>query len=56
MVAAFHNSGDLGEAFVWRWLGVSPGVVLLAAVLMAIGGFAVGTWLEKKKGTVVNPE
>jgi len=56
MVAAFHNSGNMGEVFVWRWLGVSPGVILLLAVLMAVGGFAIGTLIENKKGTVVNPQ
>ena len=56
LVTSFHNAGSLGEVFVWEWLGVSPGVILLIAVLMAVGAFAVGTLVEKKKGTVVQSD
>ncbi len=56
LVHSFYNSGDMGEAFVWKWLGVSPGVALLAAALIAVGAFTLGTIVEKKKGTVVQPE
>ncbi|TKJ39133.1 sulfurtransferase [candidate division LCP-89 bacterium B3_LCP] len=53
---AFQNSGEMGEVFVWQWLGVSPGIVLLGAVLMAIGAFSLGTIVENKKGSVVQPD
>ncbi|MBU0517666.1 YeeE/YedE family protein [bacterium] len=53
---SFSNAGAMGETFVWQWLGVSPGVVLLAAVLMAIGAFSLGTVLERQKNGVVQPE
>ncbi len=56
LIAGFHTSGAMGEVFVWQWLGVSPGVVLLGAVGMAIGAFTVGTMVEKKKGSVIQPE
>ena len=53
LINTFQNSTSMGETYVWRWLGVSPGVILLLAVLMAIVAFSLGTLLEKKKGTVV---
>ena len=46
----------MGEVFVWKWLGFSPGIVIFAASLMAVGAFTVGTIVERKKGTVVTPE
>ena len=55
-ITGFHNSGSMGEIFVWQWLGTSPGVIVLAAVLMAVGAFTVGTMVEKKSKGVVQPE
>ncbi len=49
------TTGAMGVRFVWEWLGVSPGLVLLAAVLMAVGAFSLGTMVEKKKDGVVKP-
>jgi len=56
LVQSFYNSGAMGETYVWKWLGVSPGVVLFGAVLMAIGAFSLGTILERQKNGVVQPE
>lgn len=56
LVNKFANSGSMGEAYVWQWLGTTPGVVLLGAAFMAVGAFTLGTFLEKKKGTVIQPE
>ena len=55
-MTSFHNAGSMGEVFVWKWLGVSPGIVIFAASLMAVGAFTVGTIVERKKGTVVTPD
>ncbi len=55
-IDSFHNSGSLGEVFLWRLLGTSPGVVLLGAVIIAVVAFSIGTMVEKKSGTVVQPE
>jgi len=55
-INTFHMSGSMGEIFVWEWLGTSPGVIVLAAVLMAVGAFTVGTMVEKKSKGVVQPE
>lgn len=55
-IEKFHNSGSMGEAYVWQWLGTSPGVILLAASVMAVGSFALGTMAERKSGGVVQPE
>lgn len=54
-VDGFANSGAMGEAFVWSWLGVAPGTMMLLAVAMAVGAFSLGTWIERKKGSVVEP-
>ena len=56
LFASFTTSGSMGEAFVWEWLGVSPGVAVLMAVLMAVGAFAVGTIVERKKNLIIQPE
>lgn len=55
-IETFHNSGSMGEAYIWKWLGTSPGMVMLGAVVMAVGAFAVGTMVEKKSGGVVQPD
>ncbi|MBZ0265188.1 YeeE/YedE family protein [bacterium] len=49
----FTKLGSMGEAYVWDWLGVAPGVVVLAAVLMAVGAFSLGTWVERRSGNVL---
>ncbi len=56
LIREFHHSGEMGEVYVWQWLGTTPGVVLLGAVLMAVGAFSLGTMVEQKKGTVVQPD
>lgn len=54
-IRSFHHAGAMGEAYVWQWLKTSPGVTMLLAVLMAVGAFSLGTWLERKKNGVVAP-
>jgi rhodanese-related sulfurtransferase len=38
-IVAFHNSGELGAAFVYNYLGVPAPVLALGVVLMAVGAF-----------------
>ncbi|MFH0882242.1 MAG: DUF6691 family protein [bacterium] len=49
------NAMPMGEFFVWQWLGVSPGVVVLTAVLMAVGAFTLATVVERRKNQIVMP-
>ncbi len=54
----FHTlrmAGSMGVKFVWEWMGVGPGVVVLMAVVMAVGAFTWGTSVEKKKNSVIQP-
>jgi len=51
----FMNMTSMGEFYVWQWLGVAPGVTVLAAVLMAVGAFTLATSIERKKNNIVNP-
>ncbi len=56
--SVFHSlsiAGSMGVKFVWQWMGVAPGVVVLLAVIMAVGSFAWGTLVEKKNNSVVQP-
>lgn len=50
-----QNAGSMGVKYVWQWLGVSPGVVVLLASVMAVGAFTWGTSVERKKNSVVEP-
>jgi hypothetical protein len=54
-ITKLHNLGSMGEAFVWKWLGISPGIMVLIAVAMAVGAFTWGTKMERKKNAIVNP-
>lgn len=47
LVASFHNSGDLGQLFLYDLLGVPPAVLAAGIVAMAIGGFFLAEKLEK---------
>jgi hypothetical protein len=51
-----QNATAMGEVFVWQWLGVAPGVTVLAAVLMAVGAFTLATSIEKKKNAIVQAD
>lgn len=49
------NATAMGEYYVWQWLHVAPGVVVLIAVLMAVGAFTLATVVERKKNHIVMP-
>ena len=46
-VVGFHNSGDLGQLFLYDLLGVPPAVLAAGVVAMAVGGFFLAEKLEK---------
>jgi len=39
LIVAFHNSGELGASFLYDALGISPQLLALLVVLVAVGGF-----------------
>lgn len=43
----WHHSGAFGTLTLYEWLGVSPPLVIVAAVLMALGMFAGGEAVER---------
>lgn len=43
----FYNSSYMGELSIPDWLGVSPGVVVIAVALMAFGAFAAVEFFER---------
>jgi len=47
LVAGFHNSGDLGQLFLYDLIGVPPAALAAAVVAMAIGGFFLAEKLER---------
>lgn len=55
MIHTFATGTALGRVFVWESLGVSPGIIVMAAVLMAIGAFTWGSIMEKKQNSVIQP-
>jgi len=54
-ITGLHNLGDMGETFVWKWLGISPGLMVFIAVAIAVGAFTWGTIMERKKNSIVDP-
>ncbi len=48
LVKGLYLAGALGEKTLPQVLGLPHGVVAFAVVLMAIGAFAGGTWVEKQ--------
>ena len=48
LVKGFYNSTPMGSVPLPELLGVSYGLVVFLVVLMAVGGFAGATWVEKK--------
>ncbi|HEY3352864.1 MAG TPA: YeeE/YedE thiosulfate transporter family protein [Polyangia bacterium] len=46
-LAHFHESGNLGNFYLWQWLKLPPAVVALAVAIMAMGMFLGGEQLER---------
>jgi len=47
-IEALFMSGDMGPITVSEFFEVSPGLVGFAIVIMAVGMFLGGEWLERK--------
>jgi hypothetical protein len=50
-----ETKGFSGRLTLPEWLGVRPGVVGFAVMLVALGGFWAAEWAEKKFGAPVQP-
>uniref|UniRef100_A0A832HZP0 Sulfurtransferase n=1 Tax=Eiseniibacteriota bacterium TaxID=2212470 RepID=A0A832HZP0_UNCEI len=48
LVKEFHASGAMGEVTLPQLTGLPYGLVVLAVVLMALGGFAGAEWIERR--------
>lgn len=55
-VAGFFRSTALGELTLPEVLGLPYGLVILAVVLMALGGFAGAEWVERRFGDKAGPD
>jgi len=51
LFAGFAESGAMGDVTLSDWLNLRPGIVAFLVILMALGMFAGGEWLEKKFGS-----
>jgi len=47
-LADFAVSGSMGNSTLPAWLGLDPALVTLLVTIMALGAFALVTWVEKK--------
>jgi len=47
-ISTFYNSTPMGQITLPQLLNIPYGMVVFCVVLMAIGGFAGATWVEKK--------
>jgi uncharacterized membrane protein YedE/YeeE len=48
LLASFVNSSALGKQTLYGYFGLPYGLVVVAVILMAAGGFWGATWVEKK--------
>ena len=48
LIESFYTATPMGEITLPRLLNLPHGVIVLAVVLMALGGFAFAEWAEKK--------
>lgn len=56
LIAPFFSgkySGDMGTITIYKFLGVSAGVIGFFVILMALAGFYGAEWVEKKYGNIV---
>ena len=50
LFAGFADSGAMGDVTLSDWLGLRPGIAAFLVIVMALGMFVGGEWLEKKFG------
>jgi hypothetical protein len=55
LVKGLYTAGDVGTRTLPEVLGVPYGLLVFAVVLMAVGGFAGATWVEKKMAAKAVP-
>jgi len=55
LVKGLYTAGDVGTKTLPQVLGIPHGILVFAVVLMAVGGFAGATWVEKKMATKAAP-
>lgn len=48
LISGFYESTAMGQVTIPQFIGMSYGLVVFLVVLMAIGGFAGASWVEKK--------
>ena len=48
LLSGFYDSTAMGQITIPEYFGISYGIVVFLVVLVAIGGFAGGSWVEKK--------
>lgn len=53
LISNFYNSTPMGQITLPQLLNITYGVLVFAVVMMAIGGFAVAEWVEKKLGNKI---
>jgi hypothetical protein len=47
MIEPFYNATPMGQITLPQLLNIPYGVVVFLVILMAVGGFAGATWVEK---------
>ncbi len=55
LVKGLYAAGDLGTKTLPQVLGIPYGILVFGVVLMAVGGFAGATWVEKKMAAKAAP-
>jgi len=55
LLKGLYAAGDIGEKTLPEVLGLPQGVVVLGVLLLAVGGFAGATWVERKMASSSPP-
>ena len=55
LVKGLYTAGDAGTKTLPQVLGIPHGILVFAVVLMAVGGFAGASWVEKKMAAKAAP-
>lgn len=55
LVKGLYTAGDAGTKTLPEVLGIPHGILVFAVVLMAVGGFAGASWVEKKMAAKAAP-
>lgn len=50
LIESFANSTHMGKVLMPSYFNIPYGILVLAVILMALGGFAAAEWAEKKYG------